>query len=203
MNRRHLVLLLFLLLCGISYGQQSGDNFHWSKVQPPLAGVKTNLLWDATATINLGVELRLSKRYTLDLPVNFNTWSLNDNKKWKHILVQPEVRWWLCESFYGHFIGLHGIYGHYNVGGIKLPFNLLPELKTNRYQGDLYGAGVSYGYQWLLSPRWSLEATLGAGYARLEYERFACGKCGDKIEDNGKNYFGPTKAGISLIYIIK
>jgi hypothetical protein len=203
MNRKYLVLLLFLLLCGISYGQQSGDSFHWSKVQPPHIGVKTNLLWDATATINLGVEFSLSRQYTLDVPVNLNAWTFSNGKKWKHFLIQPEFRWWLCESFYGHFVGLHGMYGHYNVGGIKPPFRFLPQLKTNRYQGDLYGVGLSYGYQWILSPRWNLEATLGIGYVRFEYDRFPCEKCADKIEDNGKNYFGPTKAGISVIYIIK
>jgi hypothetical protein len=160
-------------------------------------------LWDATATINLGVELKLSERYSLDIPVNLNAWSFSNGKKWKHVLIQPEFRWWLCESFYGHFAGLHGMYGHYNVAGMKLPFKFLPELKTNRYQGDLYGVGVSYGYQWILSPRWNLEATLGVGYVRFEYEKFACEKCGDKLGDNGKNYFGPTKAGISVIYIIK
>jgi hypothetical protein len=48
-----------------------------------------------------------------------------------------------------------------------------------------------------------LEATLGAGYVKFEHEKFVCGKCGDKIEDSSKNYFGPTKAGISVIYIIK
>jgi hypothetical protein len=202
MNRRHLVLLLFLLLCSISYGQ-TGDGFHWSKVQPPHIGVKTNLLWDATATINLGVELKLSRHYTLDLPVNFNAWSRNEEKKWKHFLLQPELRWWLCESFYSHFLGFHAFYGHYNAGGIKLPFKYLPELASNRYQGDLYGVGLSYGYQWILSPHWNLETTIGIGYARLEHERFACGKCGDKLESSSRNYFGPTKAGISLIYIIK
>ncbi|MDR0422817.1 MAG: DUF3575 domain-containing protein [Proteiniphilum sp.] len=202
MNRKQLVLLLFLLLWGVTYGQ-SGDGFHWSKVQPPHVGVKTNLLWDVTSTINLGVEVKLARRYTLDLPVNLNAWSFSDEKKLKHFLVQPEVRWWSCESFYGHFFGLHGMYGHYNAGGLTLPFKLLPKLKKERYQGDLAGVGLSYGYQWLLSPRWSLEATLGVGYVRLDHERFGCEVCGEKISDDGRNYFGPTKAGISLIYIIK
>ncbi|MDR2815325.1 MAG: DUF3575 domain-containing protein [Proteiniphilum sp.] len=202
MNRRQLVLLLFVLLWGIARGQ-SGESFHWSMVRPPRIGVKTNLLWDATSTANLGIEVRLSRRYTVDLPVNYNAWSSDNTVKWKHFLVQPELRRWQCEGYFGHFFGLHGIYGHYNVGGLELPFDLFPELKEHRYQGDLYGAGLSYGYQWVLSPRWALEATLGAGYVKIDYEKFECGSCGKKIDEGSTDYFGPTKAGISLIFIIK
>ena len=45
-----------------------------------------------------------------------------------------------------------------------------------------------------------LEAAIGIGYARLWYKespRTICEKC---HEDKTKNYFGPTKAAISLIY---
>lgn len=44
-----------------------------------------------------------------------------------------------------------------------------------------------------------MEATIGAGYARLDYDKYACGKCGEKLGHNNKNYFGPTKVGLSII----
>ena len=34
-----------------------------------------------------------------------------------------------------------------------------------------------------------MEATIGAGYARLDYDKYACGKCGEKLGHNNKNYF--------------
>lgn len=40
-------------------------------------------------------------------------------------------------------------------------------LGNYRYDGKIYGAGISYGYHWILKNRWSMEATIGAGYARL------------------------------------
>ena len=85
-----------------------------------------------------------------------------------------------------------------SVGGIKML-----GLKDHRYQGNLYGAGVSYGYHWILNKRLSIEATIGVGYAYLDYDKYPCGKCGTKLKDGHKNYFGPTKAGVSLIYILK
>ena len=48
-----------------------------------------------------------------------------------------------------------------------------------------------------------MEATIGVGYARLEYDKYArdC-KC-EKLGHNTRNYFGPTKVGLSFIYVIK
>ena len=71
------------------------------------AAVKTNLLYDATTTLNLGVEVGIAHRWTIDLSGNLNPWTFSDNTKWKHWLIQPEARYWLCERFNGHFLGAH------------------------------------------------------------------------------------------------
>ena len=60
--------------------------------------VKTNLLYDATATINAGVEVGLAKRWTLDFSGNYNNWEMSNNRQWKHWLVQPEARYWFCNN---------------------------------------------------------------------------------------------------------
>ena len=39
--------------------------------------VKTNLPVDATATVNAGIELGLSSRWTLDLSGSFNAWNVS------------------------------------------------------------------------------------------------------------------------------
>lgn len=161
-------------------------------------GVKSNVLYDMTTTLNLGLEIGLAPKWSFELPINYNPWEFSKDRKLKHWLVQPEARYWLCERFNGHFFGLHGIAGGYNVGGIKIG-----SLKEHRYEGELYGGGISYGYQWILSKRWSIEATLGVGYVYLDYAKFPCGECATKIGDYTKNYFGPTKAGVSIIYIFR
>ena len=51
--------------------------------------------------------------------------------------------------------------------------------------------------------RWSLEASIGLGYARILYDKYPCATCGTKLKDTSKNYLGPTKASLSLIYLIK
>ncbi|GAA6252712.1 DUF3575 domain-containing protein [Bacteroides thetaiotaomicron] len=160
-------------------------------------------MYDAVTTFNLGAEFRLSPYLTLDVSGSYNPWTFSDNKKIKHVSVQPELRYWLYEPFNGHFLGAHLLYTYYNVGGVRLPLGIFPELKDYRFQGNGYGAGFSYGYQWLLSNRWNLEATFGFGYLYLDHRRYECRTCGDKVGRESKHYFGPTKVGLSLIYVLK
>lgn len=191
--------LLFVGLVRISaQAPGNGGPFPTAKL-----GVKTNLLYDLTSSINFGVEYKTGSQYTLDFSLSYNPWTFSDNMKWKHLLVQPEFRYWTCEPFNGHFFGIHGHYAHYNVGGITLPLLRKLPVKDKRYQGNLYGAGMSYGYQWYLSPRWNFEATIGLGYAYFDYSAYDCRTCGEKLYEKNRHYIGPTKAAFSLIYIIK
>lgn len=170
--------------------------------------VKTNLLQWATTTPNLGAEVALSRRTTVELSWAYNPWTFSDNRKLQHWKLQPEFRFWFWEPFNGHFLGLNAVYSEFNAGGIKL----LPKLADYRYEGKLYGGGLTYGYQWMLSNRWVLEASLGAGYQHIRYHQYQCRTCGLPTGADGKplgesplqtkRYFGVTKAAVSLIYII-
>lgn len=89
--------------------------------------IKTNLLYGGVMqTPNVGVEWGISPKLTLDLWGAYNPFPLSknghgaSNRKMKHWLVQPELRYWLCESFNGHFFGVHTFYGEYNMGGYSL-----------------------------------------------------------------------------------
>ena len=166
----------------------------------PRWNIKTNLLYDATATINLGAEFRLGKRMSLDLPFNYNPFQFSNNRKWKHFLAQPEVRWWLGKQvFSGHFIGAHAHYAFYNIS--NLPHGPFSEyMRDHRLEGDAYGVGVSYGYRWNFNHWLGLEATIGAGYAYMDYDVFDCQTCGDFVSQKKKHYFGPTKVGLSLVF---
>lgn len=151
--------------------------------------VKTNVVYWATTTLNLGAEVGISPKMTIDLIGTYNPFKFRDNKKIMNWLIQPEWRYWACRRFAGHFWGVHAHYGKYNGG-----------LKKYRYDGWLAGAGISYGYQWLIGKRWSLEAELGLGYAYLSFDKFIRNKCGKFVDSDHKNYVGPTKLNISFMY---
>jgi hypothetical protein len=163
--------------------------------------LKSNLLYDATTTMNIGGELGLSRKWTLDLSGSLNPWTFNNDKKFKIWMAQPEARYWFCEKFNGSFIGFHGMGGEFDAGNIKLPFGLVPSLKDHRYEGWYIGAGVVYGYQWILSKHWNLEGALGLGYDYIQFDKYRCGTCGKKLESGHTNYFGPTKLDLSLVYL--
>ena len=73
------MITLFALLSGTASAQEFA--------------VKSNLLYDATSTINLGVEYGLSPRWTLEVSGNYNAWTFSDNKKMKLWMLQPGVRY--------------------------------------------------------------------------------------------------------------
>ncbi|MDE6459139.1 MAG: DUF3575 domain-containing protein [Muribaculum sp.] len=167
--------------------------------------IKSNLLYDAIAVANLGVEAPLAPRWTLDVSANLNAWAINQHK-WKHWLVQPEVRYWLCDRFQGHFFGLHAIAGQYNVGNLHNNIHFLgtdfSDLTHNRYQGWMFGAGLAYGYSWILAKHWNIEAEIGLGWIHTRSDVYPCADCGTKLaEDKNHDYVGPTKAAVSLIYL--
>lgn len=179
--------------------------FH-SSMQAQKVAVKTNLLYDAFLNVNVGVEIGLAPRWTLDLSADYNGWTLSSQRKWKHWFVQPESRYWFCDRFAGHFFGVHVFGGQYNIGGLENDISFLgtdfSHISDKRYQGWAIGAGVAYGYAWILGKHWNLEAEIGIGWAYTRYDVFPCAICGTRLEkDRLHQYFGPTKAAINLVYL--
>lgn len=168
--------------------------------------LKTNILSDAFLNPNLGVEVGLSPKWTLEVAGQCNLWSLSRNRRWKHWSVQPEARYWFCDRFAGHFIGIHVHGGQYNVGGINVNANFLGtdyrKIKDTRYQGWFVGAGIAYGYAFILGRNWNLEPEIGLGYSYTMYDRFRCAGCGKRIETGvPHHYLGFTKLAINLVYL--
>ncbi len=191
---KKLIIGVFLAICwcsGTAYAQD--------------IAVKTNLLYWATTTPNLGAEFGLGDRTSIEITGGYNPWTLDkdSNTKIKHWKVQPEFRYWLCERFNGHFFGVHAGYTFYNIAGVRiLPYGDA-STKDHRFQGWGVGGGLSYGYSWIIGKNWNLEATLGLGYIYSCYDKYECRTCGRFRGTEDNHYIGPTKLGISLIYIIK
>lgn len=168
--------------------------------------VKTNLLYDIPAlTANAGVEFGLASRWTLDVSANYNGWTLSRDRRWKHWLVQPEARYWFCDRFAGHFLGAHLLGGQFNIGGVKNHIHFLgsdfSQVGYRRYQGWMIGAGVAYGYAWILGKHWNVEGEIGLGWIYTRYDSYPCANCGKKLAKNKThNYVGPTKAAVNLVY---
>ena len=163
--------------------------------------IGNNLLYDATLTPNLRVGLKLSEHWSAGLTTGYRPWPTDEatNTKWRHLLLSPDVRYWLKGVNTGHFIGGNLIYAHYNIANVD-PIIYKVE-KNIRRQGDLGAVGVFYGYSWALGRYWNIEALIGGAVAYTKYEAFACGHCGKKLKDDKKVLLMP-QAALSIVYNI-
>ena len=188
---RKVILLMLVLLVGNTL-----------TIRAQGLALKSNILYDATTTPNAGIELKLSNKWTAGINLALNPWSFSDNKKLKHFLVAPQVRYWLCESFSGHYFGANMAYVHYNVSDIKFPFGLYGGVDGERRQGDLAAIGASYGYSWILSPHWSLEAEAGLDIGYAWSDCYYSAKCGSYRGPDNKFMVLP-KLALNIVYIIR
>ena len=202
------LILSFLSIQG--YGMETGapsDTLrHWGG-----PSVRTNLIWLAAAEPNLGLEFPVSDRFTIGGNFGLKPWPrflpwdtdvVNNTKHWRNFAIVPEFRFWPDRNYEGWFTGLDLIYTHYNVGNVKFPFGLYPQVRDHRLQGDWYGLGLFAGYSWWLSDHWRLEAEagLGAGYARAGV--YNCDHCSELVE----TYKGVSlvpKLGLNIAYNVK
>lgn len=185
---------VLLLVFAATFVGARGQNF----------ALKTNLLMDALLNANAGMEVGLAPRWSFDLSGQFNGWNVSD-RKWKHWLAQPEIRYWFCDHFAGHFVGAHLLGGQYNFANLKNSIQFFgtdtSDLANHRHQGWYVGAGVAYGYDFIINRHLNLELELGVGYVYTRHDTFNCDGCGKKIkEGTPHHYVGPTKAAVNLVY---
>lgn len=89
-----------------------------SKLNCQNIAVKTNVLYDLTSSLNIGGEIKCKDAYSFSSIISYNPWTFADNKKMKHLLIQPEFRRWFGEVFQGSFVGIQAHYARFNWGGI-------------------------------------------------------------------------------------
>lgn len=82
---KRVILLLAIALIGVS-----------QELWAQKAAIKTNLFSDVFLNVNLGMEVGLAPKWTIDFTGELNAWTLSHNRRWKHWVLQPEVRYWFA-----------------------------------------------------------------------------------------------------------
>lgn len=162
--------------------------------------LKTNLLYDLALVPNIGAEFYLGKNISLVTNFHFAWWN-NDSKAWYWRTYGGDValRYW-----FGKASRIKPLTGHHlGVYGQALTYDF--ELGKKGVLSDKLNwiAGVEYGYSLPVARRLNLDFTLGVGYyegLREEYLPID----GHFVWQATKRsqYFGPTKAEISLVWLI-
>jgi hypothetical protein len=196
---RTIALLLVLTLQQAAVAQSSLDD----SLALPRVALRTNLLYDATLSPNLGADVRVDSLWTIGLLVGVNAWDIDktENKKWRHALFSLRARKYQKYLFQkGYFEG-DLIYSHFNVGSTKIPFGLYSAVKDHRLQGDLVALGGKYGYSWILARDWRVEAEAGVAVGYAWFKEYDCPHCGTFL-GNGDRIFLLPQLGINVVYII-
>lgn len=155
--------------------------------------VKTNALYLATASPNLGLEFRLNRHLTLGLAGMGNKLHISHYRT-RVLGLTPEVRYWFsARPQAGHFVGLMGGMADYKI-----------ENRSKVYNGEAYFVGPTYGYSFVLGRHWSMEATVGVGAMRYRQKRYDSATEQAPREPNDTKWIAtPINLGLSFVYIIK
>lgn len=198
--------LLFGLISAAPSYARKGETVESSSAscEAPKVALKTNLIYDATATINLGVEFAIAPKLTIDISGNYHPWVLPNERRLTHALVQPELRWWFKENFKGHFVAVNALAADFNVGNLPNNITIMGQnfspLGRYRMDGIAYGAGLAYGYAFRICRHLNIELEAGVGYLVSNFSAYKL--TNDNLyAKNTMRYYGPTKAALNIVYL--
>ncbi|MFI3322482.1 MAG: DUF3575 domain-containing protein [Rikenellaceae bacterium] len=164
--------------------------------------VNVNTLPVINGAINVGAAYAINNKYTIDLSGAVRPWTRNENSVNRYWGVKPETRYWFCQKFNGSFLGVFMTGSQYNIGGVDMPFGMFSDVEKYRFEGWALGGGVSYGYHFVLSKHWNIEASIGAGYTYYDFTQYRCPLlCARVLKDDCYHYWGINTASLSLVYI--
>ena len=167
--------------------------------------IKTNLLEDAIALPNLGVEFALGKRFSLGASWMHGWWPNADIPLWMRAYGgELNFRYWFGSNvdFKGHHIGIYGQAFLYDFCRGKNGVMSGPPGGT-MLDDTNYAGGIEYGYSILLQPHLTLDFVLGVGYMGGLYHNYVkMDGCKVWQLTGRRHWIGPTKAEITLRYEI-
>lgn len=170
--------------------------------------LKTNMLYDVLAVPNISAEFYLGKNWSVVGNWMYGWWKTDARHRyWRIYGGDIAARWWFGSQAHrkpltGHHVGVYG-------GVVTYDF----EWGGEGYMGGLPGrtlwdrcmkvCGLEYGYSLPIARRLNIDFTIGIGYMGGKYLKYVPD---DKFyvwkSTNRLNWFGPTKAEISLVWLI-
>ena len=181
-------------------------------VRAPWLALKTNMLYDVCLIPNIGAEFSIGKRWTITFDW-FYTWFSADNRHryWQGYGGYLGVRKYFGSSKSSLPLGGSGVgsfpRGHH-LGIYTLGMTYDVEWGGKGYQADHFGfgVGVEYGYSMRIGRRLNLDLSIGVGFQDGEYKEYV-----PSYDDwnhyiwkstHKRHWWGPTKAEVSLVWVI-
>lgn len=179
-----------------------------SEKKPFYMAIKTNMLYDLIATPNLGVEFHLGKRFSLHASYT-HAWWKNEAKHfyWRYYGAEASFRWWFGKNSQVKPLQGHHIGATYQIMTYDFQFGNKGIL-AGKPGGMLidrpsHTVALEYGYSVPIARRLNLDFVVGAGYNWGIFDEYIPIDGHDVWQaTKRRQYFGPTKLEISLVWLL-
>lgn len=179
------------------------------KIRSPFyMDIRTNMLYDAAGVPNIGADFYLGRNFTIGGNWMYAWWRKNSKHRYYRLYGGDiNFRYFFGKAaeekpLTGHHAGIYAQVATYDF-----------EFGGKGYMGGQpggsifdrtnYGAGIEYGYSLPVAKRLNIDFTVGVGYFGGKVVTYD--PMGDKYvwkSTKQLNWFGPTKAEISLVWLI-
>ena len=157
--------------------------------------VTTNALEDIVLTPNVGVDVVVADRQSISFDTSIAPYRIADDFHNKRMTFRAGYKYWFNQAFYAHYVGVDAVFSSSDVG-----------VANFRSRDEYIGAGIGYGYSFILGSRLNLIPHVGVGLAYgKSYEGYdqmlAPGQGVQAVATPG---FKPilTRFGITIHYIL-
>ncbi len=115
--------------------------------------ISTNAIEWGILAPNISGEITLSTHssMTMDLTID-PKFSVSDRFKSNNNTMKYSYRRWFKQAMSSHFVGVNMMFSTYDV-----------RFMDHYYWGNIVGAGITYGYSWVLNSRINIVPTIGVG----------------------------------------
>ena len=176
--------------------------------RPFYMSLRTNMLYDLLALPSIGAEFYVGRNISVGAEWTYGWWKTDrKHRYWRAYGGNLIVRRWFGRKaeekpLTGHHIGLYaGIFTYdFEFGGTGY---MGGRPGATLWDRSMKTAGIEYGYSLPIAKRLNIDFTIGLGYIGGKYVKY---------EPKGKGYawnsthrltwFGPTKAEVSLVWLL-
>lgn len=194
-----------VVLWAIPAAAQVEEVTHISTLKPlknhSYIALKTNLLYDAVLVPDLGLEINVFNNWTVYADLMYACWDIpSRHYYWDLFGAQCGAR-----KYFGRVASQRSFSGHHaGIYGQALAYDLQAGHIGQQTPTINWGAGVEYGYSFPVTLGFNIDVELGLGYIGGKYYEYI-------VEDGHytwrgtvkRAWMGPTKASVSLVWLIK
>lgn len=180
-------ILLVALLAGMASGSA------WAQ----RVAVSTNVAqWAALGTINAEMDISVSQHLSIFGGGRVNPWTFEHPESVTYLhqnTVFAGVKYWPWHVYSGWWVAAKAQYSNFEETGLWRPA---------LQDATAIGAGLSFGYNLMLSEHFNVDFGLGAWAGSYsDYTLYCCPNCMDIRDSGPRSFVKPDDLRISLMYV--